>query len=39
VPIQMPENKDNTNYLHTKLAKLGHLLSFDDIEQNEDSKV
>lgn len=39
VPIQMPENKDNTNYLHTKQAKLGHLLTFDNIEQNEDSKI
>lgn len=38
VPIQMPENKDNTGYLHTKQAKLGHLLSFDNIEQNENSK-
>lgn len=28
VPIQMTENKDNTEYLHTKKAKLGHLLSF-----------
>lgn len=35
VPIQMPENKDNTSYLHTKQAKLGHMLIFDDIEQNE----
>ncbi|MFE4710973.1 MULTISPECIES: bifunctional 3,4-dihydroxy-2-butanone-4-phosphate synthase/GTP cyclohydrolase II [Paenibacillus] len=39
VPIQMPENEDNTNYLHTKQAKLGHLLSFDDIEQNETTKA
>lgn len=37
VPIQMPENKDNTAYLHTKQAKLGHMLKFDDIEQNEQS--
>ena len=37
VPIQMPENKDNTGYLHTKQAKLGHMLKFDDIEQNEQS--
>jgi 3,4-dihydroxy 2-butanone 4-phosphate synthase / GTP cyclohydrolase II len=28
VPIQMIENEDNTGYLHTKKAKLGHLLSF-----------
>ncbi|MBP1155194.1 MULTISPECIES: bifunctional 3,4-dihydroxy-2-butanone-4-phosphate synthase/GTP cyclohydrolase II [unclassified Paenibacillus] len=28
VPIQMEENEDNTNYLHTKQAKLGHLLDF-----------
>ncbi|AKG35456.1 bifunctional 3,4-dihydroxy-2-butanone-4-phosphate synthase/GTP cyclohydrolase II [Paenibacillus durus] len=39
VPIQMPENEDNTNYLHTKQSKLGHLLNFDDIEQNESSKA
>ncbi|MNP22213.1 Riboflavin biosynthesis protein RibBA [compost metagenome] len=36
VPIQMEENVDNTSYLHTKQAKLGHLLKFDDIEQDED---
>lgn len=35
VPIQMKENVDNTNYLHTKQAKLGHLLKFDDVEQDE----
>ncbi|GGH42736.1 riboflavin biosynthesis protein RibBA [Paenibacillus silvae] len=35
VPIQMKENEDNTAYLHTKQAKLGHMLKFDDIEQNE----
>lgn len=35
VPIQMTENEDNTNYLHTKQSKLGHLLSFESIEQNE----
>ncbi|WP_068617022.1 bifunctional 3,4-dihydroxy-2-butanone-4-phosphate synthase/GTP cyclohydrolase II [Paenibacillus tuaregi] len=35
VPIQMKENVDNTGYLHTKQAKLGHLLKFDDLEQNE----
>lgn len=39
VAIQMPENKDNTNYLHTKQAKLGHLLNFDKIEQNENTKI
>lgn len=35
MPIQMKENEDNTKYLHTKQAKLGHLLKFDDIEQDE----
>lgn len=30
VPLQMVENEDNTGYLHTKKAKLGHLLSFKD---------
>lgn len=30
VPIQMPENEDNTGYLHTKRSKLGHMLSFAD---------
>lgn len=35
VPIQMPENEDNTGYLHTKQAKLGHMLKFNDMEQNE----
>jgi 3,4-dihydroxy 2-butanone 4-phosphate synthase/GTP cyclohydrolase II len=30
VPIQMPENEDNTNYLHTKQQKLGHMLQFSD---------
>ncbi|WP_410768315.1 bifunctional 3,4-dihydroxy-2-butanone-4-phosphate synthase/GTP cyclohydrolase II [Fontibacillus sp. BL9] len=39
VPLQMKENADNTNYLHTKQAKLGHLLKFDDLEQNESSEV
>ncbi|UUZ79505.1 bifunctional 3,4-dihydroxy-2-butanone-4-phosphate synthase/GTP cyclohydrolase II [Paenibacillus sp. P26] len=29
VPIQMEANEDNTNYLHTKKAKLGHLLEFN----------
>lgn len=28
VPIQMPANKDNENYLKTKKMKLGHLLQF-----------
>ncbi|YCI23090.1 bifunctional 3,4-dihydroxy-2-butanone-4-phosphate synthase/GTP cyclohydrolase II [Paenibacillus sp. Z3-2] len=36
VAIQMQENEDNTVYLHTKQAKLGHMLKFDDIEQNEE---
>lgn len=35
VPIQMKENEDNTRYLHTKKAKLGHMLQFDDTEQDE----
>ena len=39
VPIQMEENEDNTRYLHTKQAKLGHLMKFDDIEQDEDLKL
>lgn len=39
VPIQMKENEDNTKYLHTKQAKLGHLLEFDDLEQDESSRV
>ncbi|WP_308195455.1 bifunctional 3,4-dihydroxy-2-butanone-4-phosphate synthase/GTP cyclohydrolase II [Paenibacillus mellifer] len=39
VPIQMKENEDNTKYLHTKQAKLGHLLKFDDLEQDESSHV
>lgn len=30
VPIQMPANANNTNYLHTKKLKLGHMLQFDD---------
>lgn len=30
VPIQMEENEDNTDYLHTKQAKLGHLLTFPE---------
>jgi 3,4-dihydroxy 2-butanone 4-phosphate synthase/GTP cyclohydrolase II len=28
VPIQMEENEDNSQYLHTKKEKLGHLLTF-----------
>ncbi|WP_433946392.1 bifunctional 3,4-dihydroxy-2-butanone-4-phosphate synthase/GTP cyclohydrolase II [Paenibacillus sp. SN-8-1] len=39
VPIQMKENEDNTNYLHTKQAKLGHMLKFDDLEQNESAEI
>ncbi|MGG3453401.1 bifunctional 3,4-dihydroxy-2-butanone-4-phosphate synthase/GTP cyclohydrolase II [Paenibacillus rhizolycopersici] len=39
VPIQMKENADNTKYLHTKQAKLGHLLKFDDLEQDESTRV
>lgn len=39
VPIQMKENEDNTKYLHTKQARLGHLLKFDDLEQDESSRV
>ncbi|WP_044479072.1 bifunctional 3,4-dihydroxy-2-butanone-4-phosphate synthase/GTP cyclohydrolase II [Paenibacillus antibioticophila] len=35
VPLQIQENKDNTGYLHTKQLKLGHLLQFDDLEQDE----
>ncbi|WP_027085010.1 bifunctional 3,4-dihydroxy-2-butanone-4-phosphate synthase/GTP cyclohydrolase II [Cohnella panacarvi] len=35
VPLQMQENEDNTGYLHTKKAKLGHMLKFkDDAEAN-----
>lgn len=30
VPLQMDENEDNTNYLHTKQAKLGHMLRFEE---------
>ncbi|MFC5467824.1 bifunctional 3,4-dihydroxy-2-butanone-4-phosphate synthase/GTP cyclohydrolase II [Cohnella suwonensis] len=29
VPIQMSENEDNAGYLHTKKAKLGHMLQFE----------
>jgi len=28
IPIQMEENEDNSNYLHTKKEKLGHMLTF-----------
>ncbi|MCD9021257.1 bifunctional 3,4-dihydroxy-2-butanone-4-phosphate synthase/GTP cyclohydrolase II [Cohnella silvisoli] len=35
VPIQMIENEDNTGYLHTKKAKLGHLLSFKGEKEYE----
>jgi 3,4-dihydroxy 2-butanone 4-phosphate synthase/GTP cyclohydrolase II len=39
VPIQIRENEDNANYLHTKKQKLGHLLNFsdaaDDLSGNE----
>jgi 3,4-dihydroxy 2-butanone 4-phosphate synthase/GTP cyclohydrolase II len=31
VPIQMPENESNANYLHTKKLKLGHMLQFHDM--------
>lgn len=37
VPIQMEANEDNSKYLHTKQARMGHLLQFDDIEQDESS--
>lgn len=39
VSIQIEENEDNSNYLHTKQAKLGHLLNFDNIEQDETSEA
>lgn len=29
IPLQMKENEDNSNYLHTKKDKLGHLLKFE----------
>ncbi|WP_169081859.1 bifunctional 3,4-dihydroxy-2-butanone-4-phosphate synthase/GTP cyclohydrolase II [Paenibacillus sp. PL91] len=32
VPIQMDEKEDNKSYLRTKKTKLGHLLSFEDID-------
>lgn len=39
VPIQIKENQNNSNYLHVKQSKLGHLLEFDDLEQDESAKV
>ncbi|EXX88250.1 3,4-dihydroxy-2-butanone 4-phosphate synthase [Paenibacillus darwinianus] len=30
VPLQMQENEDNADYLHTKQSKLGHLLDFNN---------
>ncbi|WP_223066593.1 bifunctional 3,4-dihydroxy-2-butanone-4-phosphate synthase/GTP cyclohydrolase II [Paenibacillus caui] len=39
VPIQIKENVDNTAYLHTKRSKLGHMLQFDDLEQDETAKI
>jgi 3,4-dihydroxy 2-butanone 4-phosphate synthase/GTP cyclohydrolase II len=39
VPIQIQENEDNTCYLHTKAVKLGHMLVFDDSEENEQIKA
>lgn len=35
VPIQMQANKDNNGYLHTKQAKLGHMLEFNDMDTKE----
>ncbi|MEV5028454.1 bifunctional 3,4-dihydroxy-2-butanone-4-phosphate synthase/GTP cyclohydrolase II [Paenibacillus sp. LPE1-1-1.1] len=32
VPIQMETKEDNKSYLRTKKSKLGHLLSFEDID-------
>jgi 3,4-dihydroxy 2-butanone 4-phosphate synthase/GTP cyclohydrolase II len=34
VPLQMEENEDNKLYLRTKKSKLGHLLHFDDKNNN-----
>jgi 3,4-dihydroxy 2-butanone 4-phosphate synthase/GTP cyclohydrolase II len=31
VPIQMETNVNNTDYMHTKKLKLGHLLDFQDL--------
>lgn len=39
VPIQIKENQSNSNYLHVKQSKMGHLLEFDDLEQDESAKV
>lgn len=36
VPIQIAENEENTSYLHTKQAKLGHLLAFDDTKAKQE---
>ncbi|WP_409346554.1 bifunctional 3,4-dihydroxy-2-butanone-4-phosphate synthase/GTP cyclohydrolase II [Paenibacillus sp. MBLB4367] len=33
VPIQMKENENNRNYLHTKQEKLGHMLKFTDADE------
>lgn len=33
VPLQLPENEDNARYLHTKKAKLGHMLTFLDDDE------
>ena len=35
VPIQMESNEDNNDYLHTKKLKLGHMLQFDDMKDND----
>ncbi len=35
VPIQIESNEDNNDYLHTKKLKLGHMLRFDDIKDND----
>lgn len=35
VPIQIPGNENNLNYLHTKQVKLGHLLTLETFEQSE----
>lgn len=31
VPLQMKVNEDNSNYLHTKQEKLGHMLDFAEV--------
>jgi 3,4-dihydroxy 2-butanone 4-phosphate synthase/GTP cyclohydrolase II len=33
IPLQMDENEDNTNYLHTKQSKLGHMFNFNDLKK------